>query len=222
MKRKQPARDGKILCGINALAVISLLQAGRFLERPELEKKAALIMNNLLNRFWDGKVLKHSWYNGVFQDQNYLFDAAAVLSALTMLYENDNSWSEMMTGMTIYVESFNNGSGWRESIVEDFQIVYASWLDHPIPSSVSLAELGLTRAALLTGKELVLKQYREPFKSDFYNIVVMMNNGLFHLIESERSLPWRLLPVNSLRIRGKHETDCFMGTCRPLEDGNLS
>jgi hypothetical protein len=107
-------------------------------------------------------------------------------------------------------------------VIEDFQLVYASWLDHPIPSTVSLAESGLTRAALLSGVDLPLKQYREPFKSDFYNIVVMMNNGLFHVIESERAIPWSLLPVNSIRIRGKHETDCFMGACRPLEDGSLS
>jgi len=220
--RKQPFRDEKILCGINSLVVISLLQAGRFLDKPELEKVAAKIMNNILSRFWDGKVLKHSCYNGVFQDQKYLFDAAAVLSAVTMLYENDDSWSVLMNDMTGYVESFKDGSGWRESMVEDFQLVYASWLDHPIPSTVSLAEFGLTRAALLTGRELPLKQYREPFKSDFYNIVVMMNNGLFHIIESERAIPWSLLPVNSIRSRGKHETDCFMGTCRPLEDGFLS
>jgi hypothetical protein len=76
--------------------------------------------------------------------------------------------------------------------------------------------LGLTRNALLTGKTLPLKQYREPFKSDFYNIVVMMNNGLFHLFESTKYLSWNLLPVNSLRIKGTHETDCFMGVCSPL------
>jgi hypothetical protein len=217
--RKQPARDDKILCGMNALVVISLLQAGRYLGRSELDNKAAVIMKNILDRFWNGKVLKHSWYNGVYQDQNYLFDAAAVLVAVTMLCENDDSWEGLMKDMTVYVGSFKNGSGWRESMVEDFQLVYASWLDHPIPSTVSLTESGLTRAALLTGGELPLKQYREPFKSDFYNIVVMMNNGLFHVIESEREIPWSLLPVNSIRIRGKHETDCFMGACRPLEDG---
>jgi hypothetical protein len=219
--RKQPARDDKILCGINALVVISLLQAGRCLDRPELEKTAARIMNNILRIFWDGKELKHSWYNGLFQDQKYLFDAAAVLTALTMLYENDDTWAVLMKDMTVYVESFKDGSVWRESMNEDFQIVYASWLDHPIPSSVSLAESGLTRAALLTGRDLPLKEYREPFKSDFYNTVVMMNNGLFHIIESERVIPWSILPVNSIRLRGKHETDCFMGACRPLEDGFL-
>jgi hypothetical protein len=136
-----------------------------------------------------------------------------------MLSENDESWKNIMTDMTRYVESFIDGDKWIESRVEDFQPVYASWLDHPVPSSVSLAELGLTRNALLTGKTLPSKEYREPFKSDFYNIVVMMNNGLFHLFESTKVLSWKRLPVNSLRIKGAHETDCFMGVCRPLETG---
>ncbi len=215
-KRKQPSQDNKILCGINALVIIAMLQAGRYLERTELEIQAALLMRNLLNKFWNGKYLKHSFYNGIFQEQSYLFDAAAILTAVTMLSENDDSWKNIMTDMTLYVESFVDGDKWMESRVEDFQPVYASWLDHPVPSSVSLAELGLTRNALLTGKTLPLKQYREPFKSDFYNIVVMMNNGLFHLFESTKDLSWNLLPVNSLRIKGTHETDCFMGVCSPL------
>jgi len=218
-KRKQPAQDSKILCGINALLVIAMIQAGRFLERTELEMQASLVMRNLLNKFWNGKFLKHSFYKGIFQEQSYLFDAAAILSALTMLSENDESWKNIMTDMTLYVESFIDGDKWIESRVDDFQTVYASWLDHPVPSSVSLAEFGLVRNAFLTGKNLPSKQYREPFKSDFYNIVVMMNNGLFHLFESTKVLSWNLLPVNSLRIKGTHETDCFMGVCRPLETG---
>jgi uncharacterized protein YyaL (SSP411 family) len=216
-KRKQPSKDGKILCGINALLAIALSQAGRYLERPDLEKNAAGLIRTLLDRFWDGNKLLHSYYNGVFPEQSFLFDAAAILNAITMLYENDVSWISTMTRMTQYVESFKEKDKWRESSAVDFQTVYASWSDHPVPSSVSLAEMGLTRVAILTGKNYQSIQYREPFKSDFYNISVMMNNGLFHLIESEKDLLWYRVPVNSVRIPGKQETDCFMGTCRPLE-----
>ena len=222
LNRRQPAKDDKILCGINALLAIALLQAGRFLERPDLDKDAASLIHNLLNKFWDGKKLMHSFYNGVFQEQPYLFDAAAILTAMTMLFENDVSWSRLMNDMTLYVESFKDGNRWRESWADDFRTVYASWFDHPVPSSVSLAEMGFTRAALLTGKEYPSKEYREPFKSDFYNITAMMNNGLFHVIESEKMLPWSILPVNSIRVKGKHETDCYMGTCRPLENRFLT
>jgi uncharacterized protein len=215
--RKQPLRDNKFLCGMNALLAIAFIQAGRCLNRPDLELKAAGLTQALIKRFWTGKSLMHSYCNGVLQDHNFLFDAAALLTSITMLYEVDDSWGNSLTEMTSYVESFKDGDKWIESLVEDFQTVYASWTDHPVPSSVSLAEMGLARAALLNGKELSSRQYLEPFKSDFYNIAAMINNGQFHLIETEKVLAWSRLPVNSIRVRGKHETDCYGGTCRPLE-----
>jgi len=217
LARRQPSRDEKILCGTNALLAIALLQAGRFLERPDLEKNAAGLIQKLLDKFWDGKTLSHSYYNGVIQEQNFLFDAAVILTAISMLFENNASWRSIMDTMGIYLETFKNDGKWIESWGGDFQMVYASWLDHPVPSSVSLAEFGLARVALLTGRELLPKECMEPFKSDFYNITAMISNGLFHLFESKKVLPWNILPVNSIRIIGNHETDCFRGTCSPLE-----
>lgn len=213
-RRAQPVRDNKILCGINALAAIALIQAGRNLAKPELEEKAARIVRRLLDLFWDGKTLGHSSYNGGKQTQSFLFDAAALLVAISMLYEDDPSWSNLMTTMAKYVDSFRDGEKWVESRSADFQPVLASWFDHPIPSSISLAEMGLTRFALLTSKETHLKSYRAPHQADFFNITAMMNNGLFHLITSETAVPWSALPANTLQIRGKPETDCYRGTCR--------
>lgn len=215
-KRKQPQVDEKILCGINALLSIAMLQAARYLSRPDLEKQASDLVLNILNKFWNGQTLKHSCFKGKFQDLNFLFDAAALLTAISMLYEEDKSWENLMNSMTSYLESFKEGSRWKESSASDFQTVYASWSDHPIPSSVSLAEMALIRIVLLTGKEPEYSDYREPFISDFYNITVMINKGLFHLFESSRILSWNDLPVNSLKIAGNSETDCFMGTCSPL------
>jgi uncharacterized protein len=214
--RRQPTRDDKILCGMNGLLAVAMIQAGRFLARPDLELEAVSLIQNLLNRFWDGKTLRHSYFHGEFQKQSYLFDGAAILTAISMLFENDDNWRDLMTQMTLYVETFRDGNKWIESRAGDFRTVYASWTDHPVPSSVSLAEMGLTRVAFLTGKEYYQINYREPFISDFYNITAMMNNGLFHLFESQKELPWNNLPVNSIRIKGKNETDCYMGTCRPL------
>lgn len=214
--RKQPSRDNKILCGMNALLAISMIQAARFLGRKDLEMNASGIVINLLNKFWDGKTLKHSLFKGSIQELSFLFDAAAVLTAITMLFENDDSWGKLMSDMSAYLESFKEGTLWKESSASDFKTVYASWSDYPVPSSVSLAEMGLTRVALLTGKDVSFKNFREPFTSDFYNISAMMNNGMFHIIESARELSWNDLPVNSIKMYGPHETDCFMGACRPL------
>jgi uncharacterized protein len=214
--RKQPASDDKILCGINALVAIAMAQAGRFLDRPDLEKNAAVLVKNILNKFWNGKTLMHSLYRNKFQELNFLFDAAAVLTAVTMLYENDKSWGDLMSDFVLYTESFKVRGKWIESVAPDFQTVYASWSDHPMPSSVSLAEMGLIRAGILTGKEVPVYKFREPFISDFYNITVMMSCGLFHVIETSKPVSWRVLPVNSITTRGINETDCFQGSCRPL------
>ena len=214
--RKQPSRDDKILCGINALVAIAMIQAGRFLEKPDLEEKASLIIHNLLSKFWDGTTLGHSYFNNVLQKQSFLFDAAAMLTAVTMLSENDDSWSSLMTSLAQYVKSFNDGDKWTESDADDFQRVYASWFDHPVPSSVSLAVMGLTREAILSGKEIPSLDYRQPFESDFFNLAAMVSNGRFHIYTFNKFVPWSQLPVNSILIRGENETDCYMGTCTPL------
>lgn len=217
-KRAQPARDNKILCGINALVAIALIQAGRCLGKPELTEKAAGTVRQLIDLFWDGKVLGHSSYNGVRQEQSFLFDAAALLVAVSMLYEEDSSWNNFMTVMAAYVETFHDGEKWVESRASDFQPVSASWFDHPVPSSISLAEMGRTRVALLTSMETQFKSYLAPHQADFFNITAMMSNGLFHLITSETAVPWSELPANALQMRGKPETDCYRGTCRMREE----
>ena len=215
-KRPQPVRDNKIICGINALAAMALIQAGRNLERPELEEKAAQITRRLVDLFWYGKALGHSYYNGATQNQSFLFDAAALLTAISMVYENDASWKKLMTTMAAYVESFRDGDKWVESRAADFQPVFASWFDHPVPSSVSLAAMGLTRVALLTGKETETESYRAPYQADFFNITAMMNNGLFHVISSKSAVAWSQLSANSLQVRGETESDCYRGACRVL------
>jgi len=215
-KRDQPVRDDKVLCGLNALAAIALIQAGRNLEKPELEEKASRMIRRLAGMFWDGNELAHSCFNQKIQKQSFLFDAAAMLTAMSMLFEGDSSWSDLMAKMSDYVETFKDGDNWIESRLVDFMPVGASWFDHPIPSSVGLAEMGLARFALLSGKNIRPKPYRQPFQSDFFNVSAMMQNGLFHLITSKKSIPWGQLPPNTIRARGETETDCYRGTCRML------
>ncbi len=215
-KRAQPTRDDKILCGLNALLAIALIQAGRNLGKPELEEKAAQTIRRLIDLFWDGNALSHSCYRGAKQPQSFLFDAAALLTAISMLYEGDSSWNDMLKTMAVYVESFREGEKWVESRAADFHQVYAAFFDHPVPSSISLAEMGLARVALLAGKETKPQSYLPPYQADFFNITGMMNNGLFHLITAESFVPWSQLPANALQRCGKPQTDCYRGTCRML------
>jgi len=215
-QRSQPSRDDKILSGLNALTAVALIQAGRHLGRPDLEAGAVTLVWNLLETFWDGSSLAHSCFDGVLQRQSYLSDAAAMLLAVTMLYETDESWGETMTSMAEYVRSFRDGDKWVESDAEDFMKMYASWFDHPVPSAVSLAETALTRVALLTGGEVVPAIWRRPYQSDFYNINVLLTEDLFHLYTTREPLPWSAIPVNSLQKRGEPETVCHNRSCTPF------
>jgi hypothetical protein len=121
-----------------------------------------------------------------------------------------------MNEMSDYVKSFKVEGNWIESDAEDFQKVFASWFDHPVPSSVSLAETSLTRVALLTGREVTPATYRRPHQSDFFNINALMTNDLFHVYTTKVPVSWNNIPANSIQKRGAPETDCYDGACRAL------
>ncbi len=216
LKRSQPSRDDKILSGLNALTAVALIQAGRHLDRPELEARAVSLVWRLLETFRDGSSLAHSYFDGVLQRQSFLSDAAALLLSITMLYETDESWGETMTSMAEYVRSFREDGKWVESDADDFMKIYASWFDHPVPSAVSLAETALTRVALLTGGDVSPAVWRRPYQSDFYNINVLLTEDLFHLYTTREPLPWSAMPVNSLQKRGEPESVCHDKTCTPF------
>lgn len=216
-RRIQPSVDEKILCGTNSLIAISLIQASRYLENPLLLGKAENLVNKIKSTFWDGRTLSHSLFNGFLQRQAFLSDAAAFLSAITLLYEQDEQWESLMDELAMYVQSFREDDKWVESKVTDFPTVYASWFDHPVPSSVSLAEWGITRYSYLTNRHVEPSEFREPFMADFYNIASMLKSGFFHVYTTNEFIPWDLIPINSLQLRGTHEQDCYMGVCRPVE-----
>ncbi len=216
LKRSQPSRDDKILSGLNGLTAVALIQAGRHLGRPDLEAGAVALVWQLLETFWDGSSLSHSYFDGVLQRQSFLSDAAALLLAITMLYETDESWGETMTTMAEYVRSFREEGKWVESDADDFMKIYASWFDHPAPSAVSLAEMALTRVVLLTGGDVTPAVWRRPHQSDFYNINVLLTEDLFHLYTTRVPLPWSTIPVNSLQRRGEPESVCHNRTCTPF------
>lgn len=215
-ERVQPSTDDKILSGINALTAVAMIHSARYLDNPLTEGNAARLVTRIRRTFMKGSSLGHSMYNCNIQEQPFLFDAAALLFAVTLLFENDEGWGSFMDELAKYVLSFKEGESWIESKASDFPPVYASWFDHPVPSSVSMAEMSISRYNLLRGKDLEQLEYNQPFQCDFYNVNVMLHNGLFHVYTSNDILDWNHLPVNSVQVRGSHEQDCFMGVCRPL------
>jgi uncharacterized protein YyaL (SSP411 family) len=194
-QKPQPERDDKVLCDSNALAACALVQAGRLLDRPAWEQKARGIVRKILEVFWDGSLLSHGLAGGKVQEQGFFSDAAALLLALTLLAEGDRQWLEPMNALARYA---------------------ASWFDHPLPSSVSLAALGLARAAVLNGDPVERLEYRPPHQSDFFNVAAMFSRGHFHQIHSKKAIAWPRLPANSIQLRGEPETDCYLDRCSPL------
>ncbi len=211
--RRQPDPDNKILSGINALVAIALIQAARALDKPEYEAKASALTEGIITRFWDGRSLGHSYYNDTLQKQGFLTDAATLLTAISMLYENDSVWEKKMNEIADYVRSFREDKKWIESDSGDFRRIYAAWFDHPSPSGASMAEFALTRVNLQRGQDTSFMDYLQPFQSDFFNIAAMAGNGLFHIITCPDPVNWKNMPVNSIRLKGDILQDCFMGIC---------
>jgi hypothetical protein len=212
-QRPQPGRDEKILCGVNALLACALVQAGRFLSQPELETKGAALVKKLIEVFWDGKRLAHSLASGKVQYESFLSDAAALLLAVTMLRENDETWASAMDILVLYSESFREDGRWLEANIADFKPIVASSFDHPLPSGGALVAMALSRAMILNGRAAEPLEYLRPLQSDFYNIAVMISQGLFHQLHSREAIPWERLPANAIQLRGEPETDCYLGEC---------
>jgi hypothetical protein len=191
------------------------------LNEPLYEMKGESLVAKLINLFWDGKTLGHSYCKGILQRQGFLTDAAYLLTALTMLYENDVAFEKHMQEIASYLGTFRRDGKWIESDASDFQPVFGSWFDHPVPSGISMAEFGLARVALLTGKETDFWDYLLPFQCDFYNIGAMMSNGLFHVITTPDPIPWIDIPVNSIQVQGASLQDCYRGICTVPTSGTF-
>lgn len=217
-QRPQPSRDDKILSGLNALVATALIQAGRLLDRPELEEKGSALTQRILDVFRNSTSLGHSLFKGKRHDQPFLSDISSLLLAITLLAETSDKWFKTMEELTQVLLTFREEGKWVESRADDFRPVGASWFDHPTPSGVSLAEMALTRSAILSGNDLPPTEYVRPWMSDFYNINVMIRNGLFHVYTTAKPLPWNSLPAHAIQKRGIPETDCYRGSCQVKPD----
>jgi hypothetical protein len=175
--RAQPGADMKFLSGINALTVCGLVQASRFLGQPGLLEQASNTMRKVMDTFWsDGKFFR-SMSNGNVKRNSFLFDASAALLAMTMLAENEPAWSGPMQAMADHVDGFRDGNLWLESRADDFHPVPASWHDQPIPSGISLAELGISRFRMMSGESSTPMEFGIPHQSDFHNVAAMLSHG---------------------------------------------
>ncbi len=149
LEREQPEADTKKLCGINALVVIALFQAGKFLGIQDYIKDAVSLFQTILETFWDGKRLAHCLSGGVLQEQSFLFDAASLLAAVSMIAGEDSAWLGIMDEFQKYILDFSGMKRRMESRPEDFHHV-------PAPFSITLLRRALLGALCHGRAELAL------------------------------------------------------------------
>lgn len=215
-KREQPFVDRKSITSWNALTGIAFIMAYRATQQDDLLDKANTIFHSLLERhFIDGK-LAHSSLDGLLQEQEFLEDTSALLLLATYLFEDRRIDKYLLLKLRSKLQEFQE-EDWLESKNSDFIKVSASRYDHPSPSSYSLAEMGLLRCRVLLNEAYAIVPYRKYPGSEFYQIMLMINEGQWHFIHTPEKVPWKNLPLNSIQIEDSVYSDCFQGECRRLE-----
>lgn len=212
-KRMQPFTDKKLVTSWNALVGIGFLMAYRYAGYEEGLLKAKSILSQIQKLHFQNKKLFHSSLGGVVSPHEFLEDSAAVLVLVSYLEEEVGGYQSVLKEFLGKVNSFST-THWIESHNPDFVEMPASMFDHPTPSSVSLAALGIARASHLLGNHPPKRSYAPPLESDFYNISSLLSEGKFHLLHSPTLLDWRKIPPNSLQLREPEIQDCFLGACR--------
>lgn len=231
--RQQPFVDRKTHTGWNALAAIALVEAGRLLERPEWSARGKEIAGELIARHDDGSTLVHASLDGEAGSSEFLGDYAALVLLCTLLAEEDSGWLARAKDFAGRLSRFRQATDaaegdspdrgaegatvWLESFHDDFRPVAADVSDLPIPGSISLADYGLARLAMITRGGWDSTAPLPPLACDFWNLSVLARGGFFYLVESNAPPTRSALPLNSIRIPGdpgQPDRYCFAGSCR--------
>jgi len=216
-QRKQPFTDKKCITSWNALVGVGLINAYRSLNDELLKAKAIILFKNILATQYRQGVLHHSSYKGELQDGEFLEDYAALLLFATYIYEETREYKEMIKTLSHQVERFRDQQ-WIESHNTDFIKIQASTFDHPTPSSTSLAEMAKLRASIILGEEYPQAEYREPLQHDFFNLMVFVKNGNWHLIHAPHKIEWKHLPANCIQVFDQKIQDCHQQKCQEFKD----
>lgn len=221
-QQPQPFRDRKYITSWNALLGIAFLVSFRSLGIEELKEKADVLFNNILQKHYREGILYHSSYQDKLQQGEFLEDYASMLLLATYLYEETGKYKNFITIFNEKVKSFTSGfkdskinqrNVWIENKTADFPDILAKTFDHPSPSSTSLAEMALFRSSLILEGEYGSYQYQSPLQYDFYNLMVSMRNGYWHLIHTPNLIDWKDLPANSMQIYSSKMMDCYRQKC---------
>ena len=215
--KAQPFRDEKTVVAWNCLAGIGLLNASRYLANGEYLERALEIKKAIYEIHYRDHGLFRCSVGGKLTGGRYLEDHASLLLFLTYLQEEHGSCLDEMNDMADSVLQFRRDDVWIESFDNELGNIEARYFDHPLPSSVGLAELALNRVNVLAGGEYPAeKKFKKATNHDFYNISVMLANGLVHVISGPDKPDWQDIPPASIYKEADDAADCYRGACRPI------
>lgn len=157
--RVRPGVDDKVLVSWCGLALISFVEAGRFLGVNDYAKFAQKLANFILDHmFIDGKLLR-VYRKGAARHNATLSDYASLALGLLSLYQLDfdTRWYQIAREMTdSFVQIFYKpGYGFYDTEAERPDLIMrpAQIQDLSIPSGGSLAALCLTLLSSLSGRQ---------------------------------------------------------------------
>ncbi len=218
--RNQPFIDRKIVTSWNALTGIALLMAYRCINNEKAKTKSLTLFKNILSKHYINNKLAHSSINNTVQQGEFLEDYASLLLFATYIYEETNKYKEVIEELTGKLKEFQKNNTWIESKNPDFMEVAAQRIDHPIPSSASLAEFAIFRTKLIFREDYEPGNYEEPMNYDFFNLITFLKNGNVHEIHVPKKISWKHLPLNCIQLISKNIQDCYKQICVEFKNVN--
>jgi len=158
-KRRQPARDEKMVISLNGLAIEALAESGQPLGQPEFVDWAKMAAERLWSLAYEQKAgaLKHEIFNGVAQTDGFLQDYASLGTSFMTLSEvtGDRIWQNRAAALAdSMLDRFSRPDGSFSTAPDekDLLIPLADEGDMEMPSGTSMAIELLLRLQGTTGE----------------------------------------------------------------------
>jgi len=197
--RVPPRRDDSRLTGWNALAAMSLLDAGVVLARPDHRQRGLDTLSIVLERARRGGRLRHLWHPGAPPVEATLSDVAALGLGLVAAHQAtlDVHWLEeaaWIADAALPRYRDQSGPGWFDAPADHdprLPVRPRSLEDGAVASGTALAALFALRAGALLGSAALLADAEEVLESLLPTAarVPLAFGGLLQAAEAARAGP---------------------------------
>lgn len=215
--KPQAFKDKKLISSWNALTGIGLLFASRYAGFDLYDKALSIYKAIMKNHKLPNGKIAHSSINEKAQNESFLEDIASMFLFATFLYEDrlidESELNELYDELIKYKHSNN----WIESNNEFLGKIDAEYVDHPYPSSISMAEMAIARYKPQTNQDTHKLEFLPPLNFDFYNIAAKINRGDFPVIKSPEKISYDDIPAGAIQMYDKTTSICMNNTCREAD-----